>query len=60
MFTPLVEPEARDVPPDKGYGTNANHQKLKARGQRSSVIIKKNRTDSDIVGQANLQAQRER
>ncbi len=41
---------------DKGYDTNANHQKLKERGQRSSIIIRKNRTDADIIGQADGQA----
>ena len=60
VFAPLVEPEARDVTADKGYDTNANHEKLKACGQRSSIIIKKNRTDPGIIGQANPQSQRER
>jgi len=39
---------------------NLNHQKLKQRGQRSSIIIKKNRTDADIIGQADPTSQRER
>ena len=60
VFEPLVDPQARDVTADKGYDTNANHQKLKVRGQRSSIIIKKNRTAPGIIGQANPQSQRER
>jgi len=43
----------------EGQG-DLNHQKLKQRGQRSSIIIKKNRTDADIIGQADPKSQRER
>ena len=60
VFAPLVDPQAQEVTADKGYDTNANHQKLKERGQRSSIIIKKNRTDADIIGQADPKSQRER
>jgi len=60
VFIPLVDRQAREVTADKGYDTNANHQKLKAGGQRSSIITKENRTNSEIVGQANPQSQRER
>jgi len=48
------------VTADKGYDTNASHQKLKQRGQRSSIIIRKNRTDADIIGQADSKGQRDR
>ena len=60
VFEPLVDPQAQEVTADKGYDTNANHQKLKAGGQRSSIIVKKNRTNSEIIGQANRNSQRER
>ena len=60
QFIGLVDPHAREVTADKGYDTNANHQKLKEDGQRSSIILKKNRTNSEIVGQANSNSQRQR
>jgi len=60
VFVPLVEPQAQEVTADKGYDTNANHQKLKAGKQRSSIIVKKNRTNPQIISQANWNSQRER
>lgn len=45
---------------DKGYDTNANHQQLKDNGQRSSIVVKNNRTNPEIIGQANPTSQRER
>jgi len=48
------------VTADKGYDTDANHQRLKEGGQRSSIIIKDNRTNPEVIGQANPQSQRER
>ena len=59
-FVKLVDPHAREVTADKGYDTNANHQRLKSNGQRSSIIVKKNRTNAAVIGQANSQSQRER
>ena len=59
-FVGWVDPRARDVTADKGYDTNANHQKLKRRGQRSSIILKKNRTNPQVLGQANPASQRAR
>jgi len=59
-FIGLVDPHAREVTADKGYDTNANHQRLKDNGQRSSIIIKRNRTNPEIISQANSQSQRER
>ncbi len=38
VFEPLVDPQAQEVTADKGYNTNANHQKLKDRGQRPSNL----------------------
>jgi len=60
IFSPLVDSEAQEVTADKGYDTNANHQRLKDNGQRSSIILKKNRTRPEIVGQANPNSQRQR
>jgi len=60
VFEPLVDPQAQEVTADKGYDTNANHQKLKDRGQRSSIILKNNRTAPQVIGQANPNSQRER
>jgi len=59
-FIELVDPHARDVTADKGYDTNANHQRLQANGQRSSIMVKQNRTNTDVIGQANPRSQRER
>ena len=60
VFAPLVDHQAQEVTADKGYDTDENHQKLKRRGQRSSIILKKNRTNADVIGQANPKSQRER
>ena len=59
-FAGLVDPHAREVTADKGYDTNANHQRLQAHGQRSSLILKQNRTQPELLGQADPQSQRER
>jgi IS5 family transposase len=60
VFAPLVDPRAREVTADKGYDTNANHQRLKVNGQRSSLILKQNRTNPQVLGQADPQNQRQR
>ena len=60
MLGPLIDPHAREVTADKGYDTDANHQRLKEGGQRSSIIIKANRTNPEVIGQANPASQRER
>jgi IS5 family transposase len=60
VFVPLVDPQVQEVTADKGYDTDANHQRLTDRGQRSSIILKKNRTARQVIGQANPQSQRER
>lgn len=60
VFAPLVDAPAREVTADKGYDTNDNHQRLKRNGQRSSIIVKKNRTNLKFIGQADLKSQRER
>ena len=59
-FMGLVDPRARDVTADKGYDSNANHQHLQTHGQRSSIILKQNRTNPQVLGQADPQSQRER
>jgi IS5 family transposase len=60
MLGPLIDAHSQEVTADKGYDTDANHQRLKDKGQRSSIIIKANRTNPEIIGQANPQSQRER
>ena len=60
VFSPLIDPQAREVTADKGYDTDANHQRLKHNGQGSSIIVKKNRTNTEILGPANSDSQRER
>ena len=67
-FAGLVDPRAREVTADKGYDTNANHQRLQAagrrrpqaRGERSSIILKQNRTNPQVRGQADPHSQRHR
>ena len=60
VFEPLVDPHARELTADKGYDTDENHRKLKRHGQRSSIILKHNRTNPEVLGQANPASQRER
>ena len=60
MLGPLIDPHAQEVTADKGYDADANHQRLKHNGQRASIIIKDNRTNPEVIGQANPQSQRER
>ena len=60
VFAPLLDHHAQEVTADKGYDTDENHQKLKRRGQRSSIIVKKNRTNTDVIGPGNPTSQRER
>lgn len=60
VFSGLVDPQAREVTADKGYDTNANHRYLLRHGQRSSIIIKNNRVDPQIIGRADPQSQRKR
>lgn len=59
-FAPLVDPPAREVTADKGYDTDENHEHLQAQGQRSSIIVKRNRTNPQVLGQADSESQRER
>lgn len=59
-FVGLVDPRARDVTADKGYDTNANHLRLQANGQRSSIILKRNRINPAVLGQADRRSQRQR
>jgi len=60
MLGPLIDPHTREVTADKGCDTDANHQRLKEGGQRCSIIIKDNRTNPEVIGQANPKSQRER
>ncbi len=60
VFAPLVDRNAREVTADKGYDTNANHRCLEANGQRSSIIVKKNRVSPQVVGRADPDSCRKR
>ena len=60
VFAPLVDPPVREITADKGYDTDENHQHLQAQGQRSSLIVKHNRSNPQVLGQANPASQRER
>ncbi len=57
MLGPLIDPHAREVTADKGYDTDDSHQRLKHSGQRSSIVAKNNRTNPEIIGQANPTSQ---
>ena len=59
-FVKLVDPQARDVTADQGYDTNANHRRLQATGQRSSIITKRKRTNPAVLGQADPRRPSER
>ena len=59
-FVKLVDHHAQEVTADKGYDTDENHRRLKRRGQHSSIIVKKNRTNRHVIGQADAHSQRER
>jgi len=50
MLGPLIDPHTREVTADKGYDTDAHHRQLKDNGQRSSIIIKDNRTNPEVIG----------
>jgi transposase, IS5 family len=60
VFEPLVDHDAREVTADKGYDTNANHRRLKANGQRSNIMVKKNRVNPQVLGRADPDSWRER
>ena len=60
ILGPLIDSHAQEVTADKGYDTDANHRQLQEGGQRSSIIVKANRTNPQIIGQANPTSQRER
>jgi IS5 family transposase len=49
---PLVDRDAREVTADKGYDTNANHRHLEANGQSSSIMVKKNRANAQVLRRA--------
>jgi IS5 family transposase len=60
ILGPLIDPHTREVTADKGYDTDTNHRQLKEGGQRSSIIVKANRTNPEVIGQANPKSQRQR
>lgn len=60
LFKDLVDKEAAEATADKAYDTDDNHKHLKDNGQKSSIIVKRNRTDAEVVGQADRASQKER
>ncbi|MGQ9732373.1 MAG: hypothetical protein ACUVX8_14025 [Candidatus Zipacnadales bacterium] len=53
VFAPLVDLPAGGGPDrDKGRKTAANHRHLQASGDRSSVTVKKARSNPQVLGQA--------
>jgi len=52
ILEPLVDRDARGVTANKGYDTNANHRHLQANCQRSSIMVKKNRVNAQVLGRA--------
>lgn len=56
----LIRGHPREVTADKAYDSNDNHEYLKREHIRSSIIIKKNRTNEEVIGLADPQSQRER
>lgn len=55
-----VDPRAEEVTADKGFDTDEKHHHLRASGQRSSLLFKRNRTNPEALGQADPDNQRER
>lgn len=60
IFEPLVDRDAREVTADKGYDTNANHRHLQVNGHRSSIMVKKNRVNPQVLGRADPESWRKR
>ena len=60
VFIVWVDPPAGDVTTAKNYDTNANHHKLKQRGERSNIIVKKNRIAPEMIALANPNSHRQR
>ena len=56
----LIRGHPQEVTADKAYDNDDNHHYLNEEEIRSSIIIKKNRTNPDIIGLANPNSQRER
>lgn len=59
-FELLVDRDAREVTADKGYYTNVNHRHLQANGQRSSIMVKKNRVNPQVMRRADPDSWRKR
>ena len=60
ILGPLIDSHVREVTADRGYDTDANHRQLKDNDQRSSIILKANRTNPEVIGQANPKSQKQR
>lgn len=56
----LIRGHPREVTADKAYDSNDNHRALAEQEIRSSIIIKKNRTDPSIIDLGDKESQAER
>ena len=56
----LIRGHPQEVTADKAYDSDENHNYLKEEKIKSSIIIKKNRTNPEIIGLGNPESQRER
>ncbi len=56
----LIRGHPCEVTADKAYDSNDNHEVLKSRAIKSSIIIKKNRTDPLVIGLGDKKSQAER
>lgn len=56
----LIRGNPQEVTADKAYDNDDNHNYLKGKKIKSSIIIKKNRTNPEVIGLANSESQRER
>lgn len=56
----LIRGSPKDITADKSYDSNDNHNELKDRGIRSSIILKGNRVDPAVLNLANTESQKER
>lgn len=56
----LIRGSPKDVTADKSYDSNDNHNELRDRGIHSSIILKDNRVDPEILNLVNIESQKER
>lgn len=55
---PLVDRNVAEVIAKEGHHLSASHRHLQVNGQRSSIMIKKNRVNSQVPGRADPESSR--